>query len=101
MSKLKAFANDKLNVAKMTISVFDGVESTVGKGENAGYQHFVLFPTVFFKDVFFRVVSRDLVVKSYISLFRGKVQILVPKCVILFMNFLLLNMYCTVFINVM
>ena len=35
------------------------------KGENAGYQHFLLFPTVFSKPFFFRVVeSRDCVVKS-------------------------------------
>ena len=33
--KLKAFADDKLNVAKMMISLFDGGEITVGKGENA------------------------------------------------------------------
>ena len=29
---------------KMRISSFDSVENTVGKGENAGYQHFLLFP---------------------------------------------------------
>ena len=31
----------------MTISVFDKVENTAGKGENAGYQHFPLFPQCF------------------------------------------------------
>ena len=31
----------------MTISLFDRVENTVGKGENAGYQHFALFPKCF------------------------------------------------------
>ena len=46
-TKLKAFADDKLNVAKMMISLFDRVESTMGKGENAGYQHFLLFPQCF------------------------------------------------------
>ena len=46
-TKLKAFADDKLNVAKMMISLFDGVENTMGKGENAGYQHFLLFPQCF------------------------------------------------------
>ena len=35
--KLKAFADDKLNVARMMISVLHTVENTVGKGENAGY----------------------------------------------------------------
>ena len=45
--KLKAFANNKLNIAKMTISPFDRAENTVGKGENAGYQHFLLIPQCF------------------------------------------------------
>ena len=29
------------------ISVFDGVENIVGKGENAGHQHFLFFPQCF------------------------------------------------------
>ena len=33
-SKLKAFADDKLDVVKVMISLFDRVEFTVGKGEN-------------------------------------------------------------------
>ena len=53
MTKLKAFADEKLNVAKMTISLFRRVESTVGKA-------FSPFPKVFSKAFFFRVVkSRD------------------------------------------
>ena len=36
MIKLKAFADDKLNIAKMPISPFDRAENIVGKGENAG-----------------------------------------------------------------
>ena len=51
-SKLKAFADDKINVTKMIISVFDRVENIVGKGENAGYQHFLLFPQCFGKASF-------------------------------------------------
>ena len=47
MTKLKAFADGKLSKAKMTISLFDTVENTVGKGENAGHQHFLLFPQGF------------------------------------------------------
>ena len=44
----------------MTISLFDEVENTVGKGENAGYQHFLLFPPGFSKPSSFEVVkSRD------------------------------------------
>ena len=64
-SKFKAFADDKMNVAQMMTSVFDRVENIVGKGENAGYQHF-FFPPIFQK-VSFHVVfkSRDCVVKNY------------------------------------
>ena len=29
------------------MSVFDRIENIVGKGENAGYQHFPLFPQCF------------------------------------------------------
>ena len=36
LSKLKAFADDKLKFDKIMISVFDSVENIVGKGENAG-----------------------------------------------------------------
>ena len=35
MTKLKAFANNKLNFAKMVISLFHRVENTGGKGKNA------------------------------------------------------------------
>ena len=62
VTKLKAFADNKLNIAKMTIFLFDRVENTGGKGENAGCQHFLLSPPVFSKALFFRVVkSRDCV----------------------------------------
>ena len=40
-----------MNVAEMMIYVFDLVENMVGKGENAGYQHFP-FPTMFSKAFF-------------------------------------------------
>ena len=46
--KLKAFADDKINVTKMTISFFDRVENKCGKGENAVYQHFSFSHRVFF-----------------------------------------------------
>ena len=47
MAKLKVFADIKLNIAKMKIYLYDRVENTVGKGENAVYQHFLLFPQCF------------------------------------------------------
>ena len=45
-SKLKAFADDKIKVLKIIyiFFFFDRVEKIVGKGENAGNQHFLLFP---------------------------------------------------------
>ena len=46
--QIKAFADDKLNIAKRMIVPFDRVENTVEKkGENAGYQHFLLLPQYF------------------------------------------------------
>ena len=47
MTKLKALADDKLNVAKMTISLFDSVENTVGKRRKCWLPAFSPFPTVF------------------------------------------------------
>ena len=43
VTKLKAFADDKLKVAKMTFSLFDRVENNFGKKEDTGY----LFPQCF------------------------------------------------------
>ena len=40
--KFKAFRQKKINVTKQLEIVQGSVESTVGKGENAGYQHFLL-----------------------------------------------------------
>ena len=50
-TKLKAFADDKLNATKMIISVFDKVEN-MGKKRNCLYKQFLLFPTVFSKGSF-------------------------------------------------
>ena len=47
MTKLKAFTDEKLNIAQMAISLFDRVETSVGKGKNAGDQHFLLFSQCF------------------------------------------------------
>ena len=44
----------------MVISVFDRVENIMGKGENAGYQHFLLFPIMFSKGFFFKGVKSGL-----------------------------------------
>ena len=47
--KFEAFADDNLKVIKMIIYVLDRVENIVGKRENAGYQHFLVFPLCFQK----------------------------------------------------
>ena len=45
-------AQNGVNIAKITFSVFDLVENIVGKGEDTGYQHFLLFPQCFQKASF-------------------------------------------------
>ena len=50
----------------MIISVFDRVENIVGKGENAGYQHFLLFPQCFQK-ASFSDKSKDVIVWEWVK----------------------------------
>ena len=52
--KFNAFADNTWNVSKMIISVFDAEENLVGNWQNAYYQHFLLFPTLFSEGFFFR-----------------------------------------------
>ena len=49
MLKFEALANEKSDVIRMMRFVSERMESIVGKGENAGYQHFLLFPQCFQK----------------------------------------------------
>ena len=70
MTKLKAIAEYKFQVARMIISLFDQEENTVEKGENTGYQHFPL-PPAFSIAFFLRVVkSRDCVAKNHLVYFQ-------------------------------
>ena len=48
----------------MQISLLDRVENVVGKGENVGYQYFLLFPQCFQKASFLVMKIWDCVVKS-------------------------------------
>ena len=48
-SELKSFADNKINVTEKFKFVLGRLENIVGKGENAGYQHFLLFPKCFQK----------------------------------------------------
>ena len=43
-SILKVFSDNKVNVTEKFQVVLERVENILGKGENAGYQHFLLFP---------------------------------------------------------
>ena len=48
----------------MVISLFNGVENTMSKGENVGYERFLLFP-VFSEAFCHRIIkSQDCVAKS-------------------------------------
>ena len=49
---LKAFADNKLNVNDLMISVYDRKEKIVEHGENAVYQHFLPFSQCFQKAFF-------------------------------------------------
>ena len=49
-SKLKAFVDEKIHVTEKIKFVLRKVENFVGKGENAGYQHLLIFPQCFQKD---------------------------------------------------
>ena len=44
---MKAFADDIIKVPVKMEFVLDTVENIVGKGENAGYQHFLLSHNIF------------------------------------------------------
>ena len=62
-SKLKAPADKKINATEKSKFVSQRVENIVRKGENAGYQTFSPFPTMFSIGLSVRVVeSRDCVV---------------------------------------
>ena len=50
----------------MTISVFDSAENIVGKRENAGYQHFLLFLQCF-KKASFPDTSKGVIVWEWVK----------------------------------
>ena len=47
LTKLKAFADDKIIVTQRLKFILGRVENIVGKEENAGYQHFFHLPQCF------------------------------------------------------
>ena len=60
-SKFKAFADNKITDSKTEICVGGKKENIVGKGENAGYQHFLFFPKSFQKFSFPEVLKVGIV----------------------------------------
>ena len=68
LTKFKAFAEDKIIVTQKLIFVLRRVENIVGKGEYAGYQHFLLFLQCFLKLSFLEVSQvRDCVVMGKVN----------------------------------
>ena len=64
-SKLQAFADDKTKVIEKLKFVLGRVENIAGKGQNAGYLHFLFFQHFFSKRLLFKIVkSRECVVNS-------------------------------------
>ena len=64
-SKFKAHADNKIHMTQNLNFVLGRAENILGKGENAGYQHFLLFSKGFLKASSSKVVkSRDYVVKG-------------------------------------
>ena len=59
---MKAFGDDKINVTEKLKFVSASVKNIVGKGENAGNQHFLVFPLCFLSLLF--QSCRDCMVKS-------------------------------------
>ena len=49
LTKFKAFADDKIILTQKLKFMLEGLENIVGKGENAGYQYFLLFQQCFQK----------------------------------------------------
>ena len=58
-SKLKEFADDNFKFDENGRELFKRVENTVGKGEIARYEQFLLFPQCFQKGLFPRGVKRS------------------------------------------
>ena len=54
---MKVFAEDKIYVTEKLKFVLGRIENIVGKGENAGYQHFSPFPTMFTKGFFLKDIK--------------------------------------------
>ena len=64
---MKDFADDHFNFDKNSRKLFKPVENTVGKGEIAHYEQFLLFPQCFQK-AYFPGVSKGVIVWEWVKL---------------------------------
>ena len=58
--KLKASADNKMNIGHMKTSAYEGIENTVGKKRKCWLPAFSPFPTMFSKGLFLRVIINAL-----------------------------------------
>ena len=83
-SKLKAFAYNKIEVPTTMIFVFDRLENIVEKGENACYQHFLLFPQCFQNAFYSRSLEVGIVCLRFnSSLFTKESDVMTPRIKVL------------------
>ena len=68
-SKLKNFADDNLKFEENGRKLFKSVENTVGKGEIARYEQFLLFPQCFQK-VCLTEASKGVIVWEWVNSFK-------------------------------
>ena len=61
VTKLNELADNKLNVIQNFRFALARVENIVGKGANAGYQHFLLFPPCFQKSFYLLSLKVEIV----------------------------------------
>ena len=68
LTKSKVFADDQMNVTQILKFALGRVENIVGIGENAGYQHFLLFSQCFQRTSCIRSLKVRLCGKELIQL---------------------------------
>ena len=82
-SKLKEFADDNFKFDKNGRKLSKQVENTVGKGEIARYEQFLLFPQCFQKACF-PGVSKGVIVWKWVNTGLGKIRINLNSCMYMY-----------------
>ena len=65
-SKLKDFADDNFKFDQNSLKLFKPIENTVGRGEIARYEQFLLFPQCFQK-TYFPGASKGVIVWEWVK----------------------------------